>query len=92
MRVIDTLGNGNCKTANPKRERCPGRALFISQNTLGLNIAKHLVKTIGFLWAVEGPPLILAYSRIRANPQVCSVWWANGRGLVSIPGDEHNVY
>ncbi|GLJ06872.1 hypothetical protein SUGI_0050930 [Cryptomeria japonica] len=60
-------------------------ALFISQNTLGLNIINQPVKAIGFLWAVEGPVVIFAYSRIRANPQVCSVWWAIGRGLVSIP-------
>ncbi|KAH9317390.1 hypothetical protein KI387_019159, partial [Taxus chinensis] len=35
--------------------------------------------------AVQGPVVIFAYSRIRANPQVCSVWWAIGRGFVSIP-------
>eukprot|EP00253_Pinus_taeda_P027622 PITA_27622 len=60
-------------------------AILISEVILGWNLISHPVKAIGFLWVVEGPVVVLAYSQIRLNPQTCSKMWAIGRGLLSFP-------
>lgn len=60
-------------------------AILISEVILEWNLISHPVKAIGFLWVVEGPVVVLAYSQIRLNPQTCSKMWAIGRGLLSFP-------
>uniref|UniRef100_A0A0D6R5Q8 GPI biosynthesis protein Pig-F n=1 Tax=Araucaria cunninghamii TaxID=56994 RepID=A0A0D6R5Q8_ARACU len=60
-------------------------ALLISHYRLGLNLINQPVETTCILWAVQGPVVSVAYSLIRASPQVCSAWRSMGRGLLSIP-------
>ncbi|KAG6543480.1 hypothetical protein Mapa_015150 [Marchantia paleacea] len=49
------------------------------------NLIDQPVETLRICFALSFPVLLISYSTLRLQPEICPMWWAAFRGLLSLP-------
>ncbi|XP_057966869.1 uncharacterized protein LOC131157042 isoform X2 [Malania oleifera] len=60
-------------------------ALWVAHNVYSIDMVSNPTLTLGLIWVIESPMVVLLYSWFRQNRKQCSYWKAVGRGMLGIP-------